>query len=205
MKTYVYIDGFNLYYGALQKSSYKWLDVAKLSSYLLQGHAIVKIKYFTAPMKVREGDSDPNKPVRQQIYLRALRTLLNVEIIEGFFLSHKVFMRRADGKGGIEVIKTEEKGTDVKIAAHLLHDGHRNLYEQAVVISNDSDLAEPIRMVTQDLKRPVVVISPFKRNTLELANVASSRRKIREGVLRISQFPNELTDSTGVFTKPPSW
>ena len=205
MKTYVYIDGFNLYHGALRNTAFKWLDVSQLCEHLLQGHQIEKIKYFTAPMKIRAGDSDPDKPVRQQIYLRALKTLPNVEIIEGFFLMHAVVMRRADGKGSVNVLKTEEKGTDVKIAAHLLHDGHNNVYEMAVVISNDSDLAEPIKMVTQDLKRPVVVISPFKTNTLELARVASSRRQLRKGVLGISQFPVELTDAVGTFRKPATW
>lgn len=156
-------------------------------------------------MRVRPGEKDPDKPVRQQIYLRALRTLANVEIIEGFFLMHPVVMRKVDGKGFCNVWKTEEKGTDVKIASHLLHDGHNNMYETAVVISNDSDLAEPIRMVTNDLKRSVIVISPFKTNTLELARVASSRRQVRKGVLAVSQFPVELMDATGTFRKPKTW
>ncbi|MEK7610314.1 MAG: NYN domain-containing protein [Patescibacteria group bacterium] len=205
MRVIVYIDGFNLYYGALQKTPYKWLDVAKLSSFLLRGHEIAKIKYFTAPMRIRDGDTDPDKPIRQQMYLRALKTLPNVEIVEGFFLSHIVSMRRADGHGNIKVVKTEEKGTDVKIAAHLLHDGHLGLYEMAVIISNDSDLAEPIRMVTQDLHLPVLVISPFKTNTMELARVATHRRHIRRGVLGVSQFPSKLADSIGIFTKPWAW
>lgn len=79
MKTCVYIDGFNLYYGALKGTPYKWLDISEMCKHLLQGHEIEKIKYFTAPMRVRAGDPDLDKPVRQQIYLRALRTLPNVE------------------------------------------------------------------------------------------------------------------------------
>ena len=27
MRTFVYVDGFNLYYGALKRSSWKWLDL----------------------------------------------------------------------------------------------------------------------------------------------------------------------------------
>lgn len=201
----MYIDGFNLFHGALKGTCFKWLDVSTLCTHLLRGHQIEKIKYFTAPMKVRVGDGDPEKPLRQQIYLRALRTLPNVEIVEGFFLMHSVLMRRSDGKGSIQVLKTEEKGTDVKIASHLLHDGHNGAYDLAVVISNDSDLAEPIRMVTRDLKKPVIVISPFKTNTLELARVATSRRQLRQGVLGISQFPDDMTDSRGPFRKPQGW
>jgi hypothetical protein len=31
----VYIDGFNLYYGALKRTPYKWLDLALLARTLL--------------------------------------------------------------------------------------------------------------------------------------------------------------------------
>jgi len=43
------------------------------------------------------------------------------------------------------VIKTEEKGSDVNLATHLLHDAHRGWFEAAVIVSNDSDLLEPIK------------------------------------------------------------
>ena len=42
----------------------------------------------------------------------------------------------------------EEKGSDVNMAAHLLNDAWQDLFESAVVISNDTDLVVPIRMVT---------------------------------------------------------
>jgi hypothetical protein len=48
LKTYVYIDGFNLYYGALRKTRYKWLDLAKFCQTILPNDYIVAIKYFTA-------------------------------------------------------------------------------------------------------------------------------------------------------------
>ena len=53
----------------------------------------------------------------------------------------------APGTGGVsrqfvEVIKTEEKGSDVNLAVHLLNDAWLDRYECAVVVSNDSDLAE---------------------------------------------------------------
>jgi hypothetical protein len=91
---------------------------------------IVKIKYFTAPIKIRMSDSDPDRPNRQQIYLRALKTIPNLEIIEGIFLKHKVSMKLAHKEGYALVIKHEEKGTDVNIATHLVHDAHNNLFER---------------------------------------------------------------------------
>jgi len=73
------------------------------------------------------------------------------------------------------------------------------------VISNDSDLVEPIRIVTQELNLPVTVVSPFRKNSLQLKNTASSVKQIREGVLNVSQFAEDLEDSVGKFTKPAVW
>jgi uncharacterized LabA/DUF88 family protein len=205
VKITVYIDGFNLYYGCLKGTSYKWLDINKLCTFLFPNDEISKIKFFTAPIKIRSYDKDHDAPNRQQVYWRALRTLPNVEIIEGFFLLHQVNMMRADGRGLVQVIKTEEKGTDVNIAAHLLHDAHRGLFEKAVVISNDSDLVSPVKMVREDIGKPVVVISPFERNSIQLKMVATSVKRIREGLLRVSQLPTTLKDSVGDFTMPDKW
>ena len=89
MRTRVYVDGFNLYYGALKETSFKWLNLVDLSYLLLpSGHTIDKLKYFTARVS---GASDPYAPARQQIYLNALRTLPEVEICFGSFLAKNVW------------------------------------------------------------------------------------------------------------------
>ncbi len=201
----VYIDGFNLYYGSLKNTQHKWLDVMKMCAYLFPQDTVSYIKYFTAPIKVRLNDPDVDKPNRQQMYLRALRTIPNLEIIEGNFLTHMVTMKNALGPGFSTVVKTEEKGTDVNIASHLIHDAHNGVFELAIVISNDSDLVEPVRIVVQELKLPVIVVSPYLNNSIQLKNTASSVRKLRFGLLRVSQFPNTLTDRVGQFTKPAIW
>ena len=51
----------------------------------------------------------------------------------------------ATGAKTVQVMKSEEKGSDVNIASYLLVDAFDDDYEAAVVVSNDSDLAEPIR------------------------------------------------------------
>ena len=59
MRTYVYIDGFNFYYGAVKNTPYKWLDFKKLLQLLLDPkHNIISIKYFTAMVS---GKIDPNQ------------------------------------------------------------------------------------------------------------------------------------------------
>lgn len=177
----------------------------KLCQLLFPSDTITKIKYFTAQVKIRPNDTDLDKPVRQQIYFRALKTISNLEIIEGHFLTHAVTMKNATGLGFSKVIKTEEKGTDVNIATHLVNDAHKGLFEIAVVISNDSDLVEPVRIVTSELSIPVIVVSPFSKNSIQLKSIASSVRKLRKGVICASQFSNIMSDSVGTFTKPASW
>jgi hypothetical protein len=90
VRTYIYVDGFNLYYRCLKGSPYKWLDLKQLFSYLLKpNHQILRIKYFTA--MVSSPPNDPQKAARQEIYLRALRTYIpEIEIYLGHFLSNPV-------------------------------------------------------------------------------------------------------------------
>jgi uncharacterized LabA/DUF88 family protein len=208
MKTIIYVDGFNLYYGAVKGTAYKWLDISKLCKLLLPKNQIIKIKYFTALVTARPSDVD--QPNRQQIYLRALRTIPNMEIILGHFLEHEVMMPVAHPIAGgprtIKVIKTEEKGSDVNIAAHMIHDAHKGNYEVAVVLSNDSDLVEPIKIVRRELNLPVIVLNPIPTHpSHELQKIASFMKPIRKKVLSVSQFPKYMEDSTGKFHKPPSW
>lgn len=205
LRTCVYIDGFNLYYGQLKGTSYKWLNLLDLCrSYLDETkNLIVKIKYFTARVKSRPGD--PDQSVRQHAYLRALQTLPDLEIIYGHFLSHNVSMPRADGTGYVNVIKTEEKKSDVNIAVHILNDAYKDVYDLAVLVSNDSDLSEPLRIVTQEMNKKVGILNPHKTTSNELARYAIFQKKIRSGALSACQFPFEINDQYGIIRKPSSW
>lgn len=205
LRTSVYIDGFNLYYGQLKGTSYKWLNLLELCrSYLDETkNIIVKIKYFTARVKSRPGD--PDQSVRQHAYLRALQTLPDMEIIYGHFLSHVVSMPLADGTGYVNVIKTEEKKSDVNIAVHMLNDAYRDVYDLAVLVSNDSDLSEPLRIVTQEMNKKVGILNPHKKTSNELAKYAIFQKKIRSGALAACQFPFEINDQHGIIRKPQSW
>jgi epoxide hydrolase-like predicted phosphatase len=154
---------------------------------------------------IHMSDKDPDRPNRQRIYLRALKTISNLEIIEGVFLRHKVSMKLAHEDGYALVIKNEEKGTDVNIASHLIHDAHHALFEKAVVIYNDSDLVTPIKIVTKEIGLPITIVSPFDRNSIQLKNVATDVKHIRKGLLRVSQFPMKLNDAVGEFSIPEKW
>ena len=105
----------------------------------------------------------------------------------------------------VRVVKTEEKGSDVNIAAHLINDGYKGDYDIAVLISNDSDLVEPVRIVTQELNSQVGILNPHRNQSRELAQHASFYKRIRQGALAASQFPPTLTDAHGTFHKPTVW
>lgn len=207
MKANFYIDGFNLYYSSLRNTQWKWLDLSLLCKYLLARHTVGTIKYFTA--RVSSRPYDPNQPVRQETYLRALRTIPNLEIVYGSYLSNPVFMplvTPAAGKTVAHVIKTEEKGSDVNLATHLLVDGFKHRYEIGILITNDSDLVEPVKVVRRELGLPVGLFNPCLNNpSYELRAAASFFRPVRKGVLAASQFPAILTDRIGTFSKPQSW
>ena len=207
MKTFVYVDGFNLYYGAVKGTPYKWLDINKMCRLLLPKHQILKIKYFTARVSGRPGD--PDQPTRQQMFLRALETIPDLEIVYGHFLKSEVMMPLAGCPPGAQayakVIKTEEKGSDVNIATHLLRDGYRGSYETAVVVTNDSDLLEPVRIVRQELGKVVGILNPHPHPSRALLRHASFIKPIRKGVLAASQFPKTLRGLQGTITKPAAW
>lgn len=204
MKTNIYIDGFNFYYGCIKGTSYRWLNVGKMCRLLLPHDHIHRIKYFTALVEARP--NDPDQPLRQRTFLRALQTIPNLEIILGTFLSHEVTMPRSPiGSGYAKVIKTEEKGSDVNIATHLLVDGFRNDYELAVVVSNDSDLLTPIQVITRDFNKPVGLLNPQKHTSVALLPHVQFVKKIRGTVLKNSLFPDIMSDKDGQFSKPADW
>ena len=207
MKTIVYVDGFNLYYGCIKDTHYKWLNIQKMCQLHLKKDQIAGIKYFTA--KIVSRPDDPQKHIRQLVYLRALETLPDFEIIYGFYLSHVVKLRLArppkKGPKSVEVIKTEEKGSDVNLAVHMLHDGYQGKYELAVLISNDSDLLSAVQIVQRDLGLKVGILNPQEHPSKVLEKEAFFLRDIRPGIIKASQFPEIMTDAHGTFHKPDDW
>lgn len=207
MITTVYVDGFNLYYGAVRGTPYRWLDPLRLAGLLLPRHEITSIKYFTARVSPRP--DDPEQPRRQETYLRALRTVPGLEIIFGHFLSAETMMRVAPGQTGlprfVRVIRTEEKGSDGNLATHLLRDGYTRRYAAAALITNDSDLVEPVRVVRRELGKVVGILNPHPRPSVMLRQEASFVKPIRRGALAAAQLPARLRDGAGEVVKPAGW
>ncbi len=207
MRTYIYVDGFNLYYRALRRTPFKWLDLSGLFRTVLQSrHDILKIKYFTA--RVSSRPNDLSKPQRQDTYLRALeRHCPEVEVYFGHFLTHKVQAVLA-GSGNrrrlVDVVRTEEKGSDVNLAVHLLNDAWLNDYDCAVLVTNDSDIAEALRLVRKHKNKLIGLITPgTSRTSKELRAHADFLRRIRKSALQRNQLPSPIPGTSII--KPANW
>lgn len=112
--------------------------------------------------------------------------------------------------GGKMVLATalirEEKGSDVNVASHLLVDVLSGAVDAAVVISNDSDLALPVRIARDRV--PVGVINPSPRQVAGAlrgtSNYGAGRhwwRKLGQDDFTAHQLPSPI----GHITRPPDW
>lgn len=212
MVTRVHIDGFNLYHGAIRANSLHWLDLAEFSKRLNRGMPVDRVIYCTA--MVASTSTDSQKAQRQDIYHRALSLMCpSVEIVKGQFTSHKKFQPIANCGAPatclVSVVIRNEKGSDVNLASRLLHDAHlgrfEGRFERAIVVSGDSDLVEPIRLVTQEIGKVVWVRNPRDVHSEELAAVSSDYGRIRHTVLKDSQFTDSVTNGAKTYTKPAKW
>jgi uncharacterized LabA/DUF88 family protein len=220
LKTIAYIDGFNLYYRMLKsRPAMKWLNPkALIETVLHPSYSITRVNYYTARVSARA--HDPEAPARQATYLKALSTVPEIAVHAGNFLTSEPWMPLASPPQAkppeyvwnlpppnvVKVVKSEEKGSDVNLGAHLVRDAFTNAFEVAVVLTNDSDLVEPIRIATAEAGKRVGLLVPVKYPTPSLAQVSSFSLHIRPGHLSNAQFPANIPHPDGtVISKPTPW
>ncbi len=218
LNTIVYIDGLNLYY-SLKRTPYKWLNIKKLTENILNPslHKILNNKYFTA-ISVKSESTQ-----RQDVYLQALKTLKNIEIIYGKHKKRRIKGKliKYDQKSNKEIItdktvkifKPEEKETDVNIASHIVYDVCKKNIDCVVLLSNDTDLKTPLKFVKYRLRKKVAIITPTKelenpndpilpiKSHIELRKLSQVNLSIEEHHLKNSQFPDVVSG----ISKPKNW
>ena len=200
----VYIDGLNLYYGLKSKGwrRYYWLDVQRLSENMMRTRQRLQfVRYFTA--NFLPDDNDPGQVERQDAYMDALSSLPKVRIHYGFHLSRTITCPHC----GADIIRYEEKMTDVNIAVALLEDANNDLFDAAILISADSDLTRPIEDVRQKFaNKRVRVAFPPKRHSLHLSEVATASFAISRKLIAQSQLPDPVAKPDGYpVHKPARW
>ncbi len=207
LRTIVYIDGLNLYYGAVRDApALKWLNLDLLCRRLRPHDDIQAIKYFSAPMV---GPTQTN----QEIYLKALASLPRVRLILGRFKHRKV-------KCGVSTCAhaaskwfqvPEEKRTDVNIAVAMVDDAYQNACDHLVLISGDSDLVPAVATVRSRFpsKRITVYVpcrNPLRGAAVELRAAAHRSRELPLNLLGHCQFTDVLPDgSGGTLKRPAAW
>lgn len=250
MRVGVYVDGYNLYYGARRccgrsTPGWRWLDVRAAVEAVIAGRpdwagaTVERVVYCTARINAR---TNPSAQVDQDVYLKALLASGAVDRIEyGRYVTStkQALIATPDPRGrkhppvvrtsawplmvqdanGVDVpdarfmvsyLHTEEKGSDVNVASHLLLDVLANTVEAAVVVSNDSDLAFPIHEVRSRV--PVGVINPSDRQTAGALKGSPADGvgghwwvKASAALYRANQLPDPVPHPGGSYTKPPQW
>jgi len=214
-KASVYVDGFNLYNRLLKGyPEHKWLDLEALCDRVLSDYDVVAVNYFTAVIKTLPG-ADTDSPQRQQAYMRALQAQTRTAVFLGKF---RIDRRRMpvhptewepDGSPRVVTVKkTEEKGSDVALASRLLIDAMKDSADIFVVITNDSDLVMPMRLVQEELGRQGGLLSPLqpKRASNELKQTQPLwHRQITVADIAACQFPDEIPDAHGTVHRPTKW
>lgn len=205
-RSIVYIDGFNLYYGAVKDTAHKWLDIQRMCGRLRPHDEIQFIRYFTALV---DGSTRHN----QQTYLRALETCPKIQTILGKFKSKRFKCRvtACNHTGPRYYRGTEEKRTDVAIAVMLLDDAYQDKADRFILISGDSDLVPAVNCVKRRFPEKTIIVyipsrNPMRGAAVELRTAADKHRTLPMELVKRSQFALELPDGQGgTIRKPPSW
>ena len=229
MRVNAYIDGFNLFYGALkakvnprldeavkrtlktEKRKLRWLNLELLIKQFVKGKDvdIRRINFYTAEVTPHyDGDK---APLRQQEYLKALSTLSNVRICKGRYDMHPKTLPLYPLQNPVKfatVLNSEEKRSDVNFASHLIYDAFTDDFDLAVLVTNDSDLLEPIRIV-RNLGKKFMILCPHSAiNNDFLINFDTvCLRKISSKNIKNSQFDDIIRDSDGniLAERPSRW
>jgi uncharacterized LabA/DUF88 family protein len=211
-RTVVYFDGFNFYYAAFRRAgfaSYKWLDLVRFCEVALPRNDIELVRFFTARLGSSRGRGAQR--ARQDVYLEALATLPRLTVHLGEFVEHPRRLRLVQpplgGPATAEVWVPEEKGSDVNLASHLLLDAVRDACDVAVVVSNDADLLEPVRMTRDELGKTVGVlrVDGGQRKCIFGGRV-DFIRTVRRGHFAAAQLPETVCTPRGrVLTRPTEW
>lgn len=159
---------------------------------IVKGHFLMRPKYFRMAYRI-----DP----------QTLPTVFQKKNS----LPHVVYRGRrywfCASESNVEVIKPEEKGTDVNLATHLLNDAWMDLYDAALIISNDSDLIEAVGIVKNQRGKEIVLANPFlwsrKGTAMGFRSLKIQTRKIQERLLASCQLPSSIPGTN--IQKPASW
>ena len=235
LRTRVYVDGYNFYYGCLKGSRHKWLNLHELfADHILPSirhngpdglpirHDLLPLalKFFTAPI-VETAAKGVDSVSSQDIYHTALKNHCagRVEIVKGYYAVSKVRAPKVDDAAPekwprdcerVAIWKLEEKQSDVQLALQAYHDALTGEVDQVVIASNDTDLAPALRMIRENTNVVVGLVIPTcdhrRQPNTDLRTLSHwTRSHITEQELAAAQLPRVVPAKRGVSLKPESW
>jgi hypothetical protein len=197
------------------------------------GAAIKRIVYCTARVS---GAISPSGQADQDVYLKGLLATKSVDLIEyGYYSAtvkksllatenptnkRPVVVKSSlpvlvldsaatpvpGGQFMVSYLRLEEKGSDVNVATHLLKDVLTGDVDAAIVISNDSDLALPLRIARRQV--PVGLIHPGvgrRAGALKASPSDGVGNHWWSQLLPADYTSHQLPDPAGTFTRPTGW
>lgn len=210
IRTFGYVDGFNLYHGMMDEHyvipgdpdrpslrKYLWLDLTKLiESFLMKHYVLERVHYFTAPVLGK-----PASASRQSDYWKALDSTPRLIRHNGIYIP-----KRIDPFTGEQIY--EEKKSDTLFALQAYDDANLEQPECMVFCTADTDQVPTIERIQRTHPEiEIRIIFPPSRGSDELRLMVPNSRfhRIRLRQLKSSQFAD--TVKTGLFTvnKPDDW
>jgi len=224
VKTNFYVDGYNLYYGCLKHSPFKWLDLKSLLADKIlhtqdPNSELGMIKFFTADVRSKIASRGQSAQIAQFQYHRGLEQLYpnEISIIKGFYSLERanlpVFKQPPNKEDRVEVWRLEEKQTDVNIVLEAYRDASKGLVQQLVFVTNDSDIEPALKAIREDFGDTVrigVVVPRLKSNhrpsNVSLSQYADwTRHHILEDELQNSQLPDQIPTRKKPIKRPDYW
>lgn len=230
MKTACFIDGYNFYYGLLNNTNYKWLDLRKLIEHILYvqnpSFELAKVTYFTSPIKPDLARRGVASDEAQKTYIRALKNS-DIEVLMG---RHKLEKARApvyregikaDRSDSCDIWLLEEKETDVNLALQMYRTAlienqkesdDDSKIRQILLVSGDTDMTPALKLIRQDCpSMQIGLIFPQRENLKRtppgsLIDLADWTRKVvRDLELHQCQLPDRIPTKKKPILKPTYW
>lgn len=229
MRTAFFVDGYNLFYGLLAGTPYKWLNLQTLLTHIAHienpQSSLASLDYFTSSVKPELATRGNISKEAQDAYVRALKAT-NVVVHYGRhtleparaprLIDRKV---RASRQDKVDIWKLEEKETDVHIAISMYRAAckqsglptHQQI-EQLVLVSSDTDMTPALKAIREDFPSMTIGVILPHRAELNRPSPGSlkahshwMRRVISSEELRRHQFPHRVPTHKAPALKPDYW
>ncbi|GHW17169.1 6-hydroxy-3-succinoylpyridine 3-monooxygenase HspA [Vibrio cholerae] len=229
MKTIIYIDHFNFYFGLLKTTNFKWLDYKKLFCDVLlpENHKsceLVQIRFFSSQIKSSFHPKGQVASENQSRYFRALSAHLkdDLDVQYGRYSTSPAMVYQYSDQSPkkpisfdkIKVWKIEEKLTDVALSIAAYRDVSKGLCSQVVFCTNDSDISPALKAISEDFPNVTIgLVLPIKSEGSEGRRFSESLSQyshwcikgISREQLNKSQLPHRVKTDKKPIDKPEGW